>query len=196
MTEKCRPTDEAKYGTYHAVMAPDGSVFPVIWGCGLWLSPIHEGSRRPEDLSICGYRYSHPLDISNPNQAFQSRVWSWAFHCFGETVARNKQERTDRLFEEIAELCQTVDGWNRGRAHALVDYVFDRPVGEMRQEVGGSMLTLAAFCAAHDIDMGECAESELARVWTKVDVIRAKQAAKPTGSALPIAVGPQYGGNE
>ena len=31
------------------------------------------------------------------------------------------------------------------------------------------------------------AETELARVWTKVEKIRAKQAAKPKHSALPIA---------
>jgi hypothetical protein len=36
--------------------------------------------------------------------------------------------------------------------------------------------------------MYEAGETELSRIWTKVEAIRAKQAAKPTGSALPIAV--------
>jgi uncharacterized protein len=70
---------------------------------------------------------------------------------------------------------------------ALVQYVFGRDVGEPRQEVGGVMVTLAAACNAIGIDMDAAATAELARVWTKVDAIRAKQAAKPVGSALPSA---------
>jgi hypothetical protein len=35
--------------------------------------------------------------------------------------------------------------------------------------------------------MREAGEAELTRIWGKVEQIRAKQAAKPTGSALPIA---------
>lgn len=53
--------------------------------------------------------------------------------------------------------------------------------------VGGVMVTLAAMCNTLGVDIGAAAETELARIWTKVDAIRAKQAAKPTGSALPIA---------
>jgi hypothetical protein len=47
------------------------------------------------------------------------------------------------------------------------------------------MVTLAALCLAQGIDMHECGETELARVWTKVENIRAKQAAKPKNSPLP-----------
>ncbi len=50
------------------------------------------------------------------------------------------------------------------------------------------MVTLAAHCLAHGVDMHEAGETELARIWTKVDTIRAKQAAKPKGSALPVAL--------
>ena len=38
------------------------------------------------------------------------------------------------------------------------------------------MVTLAALFLAHGIDMHSAAETELARVWTKVEQIRAKQA--------------------
>jgi hypothetical protein len=48
-------------------------------------------------------------------------------------------------------------------------------------------ISLAAYCLAHNLNMHEAGETELARIWTKVDAIRAKQAAKPVGSALPIA---------
>jgi hypothetical protein len=50
------------------------------------------------------------------------------------------------------------------------------------------MVTLAAYCNAFGLDMYEAGETELSRIWTKVEAIRAKQAAKPTGSALPIGV--------
>ena len=41
------------------------------------------------------------------------------------------------------------------------------------------MLTLAALCLARDLDMDQAGEDELARVWTKVEQIRKKRAAKP-----------------
>ncbi|MEV5021386.1 hypothetical protein MRBLMA1_001208 [Sphingobium sp. LMA1-1-1.1] len=107
--------------------------------------------------------------------------------CFGATITGDLLERADRFTEEALELAQTMPGFNAERAHALVDYVFSRPVGERGQEVGGVMVTLAALCNPVGLDISEAAERELARIWTKVDAIRAKQAAKPTGSALPIA---------
>lgn len=64
-------------------------------------------------------------------------------------------------------------------------YVYGRPVGEARQEIGGVMLTLAALCASHGLEMQVEAERELARAWTKTEQIRAKRAAKPKHSPLP-----------
>ena len=48
-------------------------------------------------------------------------------------------------------------------------------------------LTLAALCLAQGLDMHAAAETELARIWTKVEQIRAKQAAKPKHSPLPAS---------
>lgn len=108
--------------------------------------------------------------------------------CFGPEVSDDKLERADRFTEEALELAQTIPGFTADRAHALVDYVFARPVGQRGQEVGGTMVTMAALCNTFGVGIVEEAERELARVWTKIDDIRAKQAAKPTGSALPVAV--------
>ena len=47
------------------------------------------------------------------------------------------------------------------------------------------MVTLAALCLANALDMHRAGEAELARIWTKVEQIRAKQASKPKGSPLP-----------
>ncbi|WP_192843166.1 hypothetical protein [Aureimonas sp. AU12] len=54
------------------------------------------------------------------------------------------------------------------------------------------MVTLAALCNTFGIEIGYEARRELARVGEPATMakIRAKQAAKPTGSALPIAVEP------
>lgn len=122
--------------------------------------------------------------LASPEQAFQARVDDWLIACFGEKIARDKIERNHRFLEESLELVQS-NGCTASEAHQLVDYVFNRPVGELKQEVGGVMNTLAALCLANGISMDECGETELARVWTKVEKIRAKQAAKPKHSPLP-----------
>ena len=116
---------------------------------------------------------------------YQARVVDWMCACFPASVLTDPVERADRLVEEVLELAQTVPGYSADRAQALVDYVWARPVGEPSQEVGGVIVCLAALCHSAGIDMVEAGEAELARVWRKIDVIRAKHAAKPTGSALP-----------
>ena len=115
---------------------------------------------------------------------FQARVLPWMNACFGEQISADKQERNHRFLEEALELIQAC-GATVEEAHQLVDYVYDRPVGEVSQEVGGVMVTLAALCLAQDMDMHAAAETELTRIWGKVEHIRAKQAAKPAFGPLP-----------
>ena len=130
------------------------------------------------------------MDGVTAGPSFQYRVGDWMLACFGIEISSDRLERADRFIEEALELAQTMPGFCAARAHALVDYVFGRPVGESGQEVGGVMVTLAALCNTAEIDIVTEAERELARVWTKVEAIRAKQATKPVGSALPIAAAP------
>lgn len=118
--------------------------------------------------------------------AFQSRVQPWMHACFGAAIAADAKERNHRFLEEALELVQAC-GATRSEAKQLVDYVYDRPAGERAQEVGGVMVTLAALCLAQGMDMHEAGEVELNRIWTKVEQIRAKQAAKPKHSPLPTA---------
>jgi hypothetical protein len=131
------------------------------------------------------------FDAEGDGETFQQRVQLWMMACFGPEIAADKLERCDRFIEEALELVQAGE-YTKERAHALVDYVFDRPQGEINQEVGGVMVTLAAHCLAYGVDMHSAGETELARIWTKVEQIRAKHAAKPKGSALPIV--PPAGG--
>lgn len=123
---------------------------------------------------------------STRSDQFQPRVSPWMLTCFGAAIADDKQERNHRFLEEALELVQAC-GCTQSEAHQLVDYVYGRSVGEREQEVGGVMVTLAALCLAQGLDMHAAGEKELARVWTKVEQIRAKQAAKPKHSPLPCA---------
>lgn len=116
--------------------------------------------------------------------SFQIRVSRWMAECFGEKISSDKIERNHRFLEEALELVQAND-CTQSEAHQLVDYVYGRPVGELYQEIGGVMVTLAALCLASGEDMHDNGEKELVRVWGKIDKIRAKQAAKPEHSPLP-----------
>ncbi len=121
---------------------------------------------------------------SRPPETFQARVEPWLLECFGQMIAGDREERNHRFLEEALELVQSL-GCTAHEAHQLVDYVYGRSIGEPHQEVGGTMVTLAALCWANALDMHEAGETELARIWTKVDAIRTKQAAKPKHSPLP-----------
>lgn len=122
-----------------------------------------------------------------PEATYQQRIQSWMQACFGPEISADKQERNQRFMEESVELVQACGG-TEDDAHELVRYVFNRPIGEKAQEVGGVMVTLAALCHAQGLDMAAAGELELAAIWGKIDAIRAKQASKPKGSPLPQAV--------
>lgn len=128
----------------------------------------------------------NPPVSATPTDSFQSRVQPWMMACFGAEISADGAERNHRFLEESLELVQAC-GCTASEAHQLVEYVYGRPVGEREQEVGGVMVTLAALCLAQGLDMHAAGETELARIWTKVEAIRAKQAAKPKHSPLPAA---------
>lgn len=117
---------------------------------------------------------------------FQDRVHPWLVRCFGEDFDQEHHEREARFLEEAIELFQA-----RGKTFddliSVAKYVFSRPPGDPRQEVGGVMTTLAALCIISRLDMHEAGEAELARIWEKADEIREKQARKPRHSPLPGA---------
>lgn len=144
-------------------------------------------AKQPESWRI-DYAYAAFAAAPAPQAqaTFQQRVQPWMMACFGAEISADREERNHRFLEEALELVQSC-GCTASEAHQLVDYVFCRPVGEPAQEVGGVMVTLAALCLPNDLDMHQAGEKELARIWTKVEAIRAKQAAKPKHSPLPQA---------
>ncbi len=116
--------------------------------------------------------------------SFQKSVKHWMLKCFGLEVSNDIKERNHRFLEESLELVQAAY-CTKSEAHQLVEYVFNRPVGDLDQEVGGVMVTLAAFCSAHGANMQHCGLVELDRAYLNMDKIREKQKMKPKFSALP-----------
>lgn len=110
--------------------------------------------------------------------SFQYRVMEWLTATFTSEIINSIDERNQRFMEEATELVQST-GLTCEQAHAIVDYTYDRPVGETTQEVGGVMNTLAALCHAHRINLDLCADTELDRCWQNIDKIKAKQLLKP-----------------
>lgn len=152
-----------------------GSLFRVVGGLDALLAA--ENAIVDPDVSHLAMhpRLVHAL-TANANR-FQQRVRPWILECFGQDIAGDMTERGDRFLEEVIELLQA-HGYDRERIPALVDYVYSRPAGEPAQEVGGVMVTLAAYCGAAGIDMHAAGDAELARVWTMIPQIREKQASK------------------
>lgn len=122
--------------------------------------------------------------LKDSSRRFQDQVQPWMTATFGPEISGDKKERNHRFYEEATELVQA-GGMTAAEAHQLVDYTFGRPVGELRQEVGGVMVTLAALCLAQGVNMHSEGEVELERIWGMVEQIRAKQAAKPKFGPLP-----------
>jgi hypothetical protein len=118
--------------------------------------------------------------------SFQRRVEPWVQACFGPEVAVDHIERNHRFLEEALELAQAC-GASAQEVSKLAAYVFARPAGTKEQEVGGVMVTLAALCSAHGMDMHADGDAELAAIWPKVEAIRAKWLAKPSFRDAAVA---------
>lgn len=108
---------------------------------------------------------------------FQEDVRRWVADTFGEHVANDRVERGLRVLEEVMELAQVV-GVDEEHARGLVDRVYSRPAGELRQELGGSVVTLAALAAAVGESAAACGWRELDRVEGRQDEVRASHARK------------------
>lgn len=120
-------------------------------------------------------------------QRFQRRVGTWVQACFGAKVSQDIQQRGDRLLEETLELLQAT-GYDTARVPVLTQYVFSRPIGEPRQEMGGVMVTLAAFGNAAGLDMFGAGLEELERVEQPevMEKCRSKQASR-SSTTSPVA---------
>lgn len=111
------------------------------------------------------------------------RCLRWLRHVFEEQY-HNPEERVIRFGEETMELMQC-EGVTKEQAHALVEQVWNKPVGERSQELGGVMVTLATYLAVTEQDAGSAFEEEFARCERPdvIEKIRAKHKTKAVVSA-------------
>jgi hypothetical protein len=118
---------------------------------------------------------------------FQKRAQYWAKKCFGLTLATDRKERNQRFAEEAIELVQAC-GMTKREVLGAVAYVYNRPVGEVSQEVGGTYTTLALLCAANGIDMVEEGEKDLLEIDSDAASarIREKRRTKPDFSKFAL----------
>lgn len=113
-------------------------------------------------------------------KSFQNRAMYWAKKCFGQSLAMDPRERNQRFIEEGLELVQSC-GMTRREAIGAVNYVYNRPLGEKRQEAGGVYTTLALLCKAQGIDMVGEGERDLLEIDNETTTarIREKRQTKP-----------------
>lgn len=121
------------------------------------------------------------------NKPFQARAGDWAKKCFGLRMATDPRERNQRFAEEAIELVQAC-GMTKREALGAVEYVFGRPVGEKRQEVGGVYTTLALLCHVQGIDMVGYGEKDLMEINApeKTESIAKKRHTKPDFAIFPL----------
>jgi hypothetical protein len=105
---------------------------------------------------------SMPQALPDAIEYIQQQIRLWIVTRLGQK-AMNLPERGRRAFEESAEVGQAL-GVTREEAHRIVDHVFDKPVGQLSQELGGAALTLLACAEASKNNLGNCVTNELARI--------------------------------
>jgi NTP pyrophosphatase (non-canonical NTP hydrolase) len=111
-------------------------------------------------------------------ESLQDRAYRVGAEVFGKANMDNPEERANRFFEEACEAVQAV-GMSPDRCTDILRYVFNRPRGELSQELGGVMITAMTFAHAFNYDAVTLATVEINRVEANKDRCRAKHAAKP-----------------
>lgn len=108
----------------------------------------------------------------------QERVWEWVVSTFGPEQSETRIKGY-RFFEEAVELVEST-GLTQEQCHIIVNYVFNRESpGETHQEIGGVMMTLAAYATANKHDIEICWFTELLRCERMAEQIRLKDENKP-----------------
>lgn len=119
----------------------------------------------------------------------QADIFAWAKAAFAVEQATSLPQRGVRLLEEAIEAFQAVGG-DPEMAHDLIDYVFGRPAGELRQELGGVGVCILALAAAAGISADEAERFEVERVLSKpLDHFRQRNAMKNAAGFLAVKDG-------
>jgi|APLak6261669087_1056070.scaffolds.fasta_scaffold03447_2 NTP pyrophosphatase (non-canonical NTP hydrolase) len=96
----------------------------------------------------------------------QRAILDWANSTFGTATASNTEERIRRLIEEALELAQAV-GLEKRAVQSLTDYVYSRPVGNVKQEIGQVGVALLGLAEYLDMSAEQEELNETLRILAK-----------------------------
>jgi hypothetical protein len=124
----------------------------------------------------------------------QDKVSTWGAACFGAEHMADHKVRALRLLEEAIEFAQSVEA-PMEQCAKLVEYVYSRPSGEPKQELGGVGVGWVAAAAALSTTALEALRTEVERVSSKprshfTQRNQNKLDAGFTGAAQPERPGP------
>lgn len=117
----------------------------------------------------------------------QQIIARWTQRTFG-IASMTVEERAGRFLEEAMELAQCFIP--KEKAQRLLDYVYSRPVGNPKQEMGGVGVTLLVLAEVLGLSASNEEMMEQARVQAvPAEVFRARHNAKAAaGVAVPAPV--------
>lgn len=95
----------------------------------------------------------------------QLRFFEWVRKVYGYEAATSSVERGARVFEEAAELAQSV-GVPRPLLDMILDRVYSKTPGVVATEVAQTFLTLLVLAECLRLDVGACLMEE----WAVIEV--------------------------
>lgn len=104
--------------------------------------------------------------MSESRAYWQARVAAWVANAFGAEHANNVEQRGLRLVEEAIEAGQAA-GCDPATLHKLIDYIYAKPPGDLRQELGGVGLCVLAMADAAGFSADDAERMEINRVLAK-----------------------------
>lgn len=93
-------------------------------------------------------------------------VWEWGMRCFGRPHMVSLPIRALRCAEEAVELAQAC-GVPKDQMQRLIEVVYSRPVGDLNQEIGGTLIGISVLCTLRGVDPDKLLVNEVSRVLEK-----------------------------
>ena len=135
------------------------------------------------DIPLHPWQQAHRAPIALASSAysigdFQCGIADWITSCWDKNRLFHKRESNLRFAEEAIELMQAV-GLSRDDVSSMQDYIYNRKKGDIDNEIGGVLVTLAGLATAHMINMEGVARDSLLSCWARSLHIRQKNETKP-----------------
>ncbi len=123
-------------------------------------------------------RDNRDVQVAHNNRAArQQAVVDWGLRVFGDD-APDRRNLALRFLEEAMELVQT-QGLSPHDVGVVAARVFNRPVGDIKNEIGGVQVALYCHAGELGLDVDSCEATEVVRIHTiPAERFQAKQIEK------------------